>query len=110
MHNFISNTNIRKVQENQVGLKLNGTHQLMTYANDINLLADNIPTINKKRKLIKYWKTSVRNTVFLVLDFIVHFSHYLALKNTVLCTEVFQYLIDTCATGCITQLLKKRKL
>jgi hypothetical protein len=30
-----------------------------------------------KHLLIKYWKTSVRNTVFLVLDFIVHFSHTL---------------------------------
>jgi hypothetical protein len=26
---------------------------------------------------IKYWKTSVRKTVFLVLDFIVHLSHYM---------------------------------
>jgi hypothetical protein len=29
------------------------------------------------RVSIKYWKTSVRNTVFLVLDFIVHLSHYM---------------------------------
>jgi hypothetical protein len=38
---------IRKVQENQVGLKLNGTHQLLIYADDVNLLGDNIDTTKK---------------------------------------------------------------
>jgi hypothetical protein len=32
---------IRKIQENQVGLKLNGTHQLLVYADDVSLLGDN---------------------------------------------------------------------
>jgi hypothetical protein len=31
---------ISKFQENQVGLKLNGTHQLLFCANDVNLLGD----------------------------------------------------------------------
>jgi hypothetical protein len=35
------------VQENQVGLKLNGTHQLWAYADDMNLLGDSIDIINK---------------------------------------------------------------
>jgi hypothetical protein len=32
----------------QVGLKLNGTYQLLGYADDVNLLVDNKVTINKE--------------------------------------------------------------
>jgi hypothetical protein len=35
---------IKKAQEKQVGLKLNGTHQLLVYADDVNLLGDNMNT------------------------------------------------------------------
>jgi hypothetical protein len=43
---------IRKVQENQAGLKLNGTLQLLAYADDVNLLGDNIDTINKNTQTL----------------------------------------------------------
>jgi hypothetical protein len=38
-------------QEKQVERKLNGTHQLLAYADDVNLLGDNIDTIYKNRTL-----------------------------------------------------------
>jgi hypothetical protein len=41
---------IRKVKKNQVELKLNGTCQLLVYADNVNLPGDNIYTIKKKRE------------------------------------------------------------
>jgi hypothetical protein len=35
---------ILKVRENQVGMKLNGTYELLAYTDDVNLLGDNIET------------------------------------------------------------------
>jgi hypothetical protein len=38
---------IRKVQVNQDGLKLNGTHQLLVYADDVNISVGSVHTIMK---------------------------------------------------------------
>jgi hypothetical protein len=40
------------VQEKQVRLKLNGTRQLLAYADDVDLLGDNIDTIEKKTETL----------------------------------------------------------
>jgi hypothetical protein len=43
---------IRKVEENQVGLKRNGTHQLLSDSDNVNLLGDGIDTIKKNTKTL----------------------------------------------------------
>jgi hypothetical protein len=50
--NFALEYAIRKVQENLVGLKLNGTHYLLVSADDMNLLADNIDTVKKNKQTL----------------------------------------------------------
>jgi hypothetical protein len=44
---------IRKLQANQEELKLDGTHLLLVWADDVNLLAENIHVTKKTQKLYK---------------------------------------------------------
>jgi hypothetical protein len=50
--NFALEYTIRKVQEDQVGLKLNGTHQLLVYADYVNLLGDNVDTTKRNTQTL----------------------------------------------------------
>ena len=47
LFNFALEYAIRRVQVYQDGLKLNGTHQLLAYADDINILGGTIHTLKE---------------------------------------------------------------
>jgi hypothetical protein len=47
LFNFALEFAIRRVQVNQDGLKLNGTHQLLVYADNVNILGGSLRTLEE---------------------------------------------------------------
>jgi hypothetical protein len=73
LFNFSSEYATLKVQEIQVGLKLNGTRQLLAYADDVNLLGDNGYYKKTEKTLIDVSKEvgseiNVKRTMFMLLS------------------------------------------
>ena len=52
LFNFALEYAIRRVQVNQDGLKLNGTHQLLAYADDVNILGGSIHSLKENAEAL----------------------------------------------------------
>ena len=52
LFNFALECVIRRVQVNQDGLKLSGTHQLLLYVDDVNVLGGSVHNIKKNTKAL----------------------------------------------------------
>ena len=52
LFNFALEYAIRRVQVNQDGVKLNGTHQLLAYADNVNILGGSVHTVKKNAETL----------------------------------------------------------
>jgi hypothetical protein len=54
LFNFALGYAIKRVQVNQDGLKLNGTHQLLAYADDVNVLGGRVHTVKENAEALEF--------------------------------------------------------
>ena len=103
LFNFALDYAIRRVQVNQDGLKLNGTHQLLLYAADVNILGRSIHTMKENAKALKVAsketgiEVNVDKTKYMIMcqDQNAGQSHNVKIGRSFVRVEVFKYLGTT---------------
>ena len=60
LFNFALEYTVRRVQVNKDGLQLNGTHQLLVYADDVNILDRSVYAIKKNTEAFLIGSKEIR--------------------------------------------------
>jgi len=98
--NFALDYAIRRVQANQDGWKLNGTHQLLAYADDVNILGGSIHTLkeNAEPTMEIGLEVSADKTKYMVMSQVQNAGRIHSVRidnNTLEKVEEFRYLGTT---------------
>jgi len=75
---------IRKVQANKEGFKLNGTHQLLVYTADVNILGGSIHTVKKNSSLLVTSKMTDPEVINKKTKYMVMYCEHVSLKHALL--------------------------
>jgi hypothetical protein len=105
--NFALEYSFRRVEKYQVELKLNGTHQLLAYAHDVNLLGDNVDNTKKNTETL----TGSRKKVGLKINIEKH-RVYVGISSPECRSKSrnknSKQIVGTCVTVQIKILLKRK--
>ena len=93
LFNFALEYAIRRVQVNQDGLKLNGTHQLMAYADDVNILGGSEDTVKKNAEAL------VAATKEIGLEVNAHKTKYMTVSRDQNAGRIHSMKIDNSSIG-----------